>query len=139
MQPCEAKFREVEKQLDTSVECAIPALEASGITCQDNSSRSYHYKVGYLMWEQIFTREWDADLQTALVQVRLLYPEPVHPSDPVLINVWVSAEKYRPGQESTLKERTESKVQLEALLETGLEAVVIQQFKIGAKIVGQAL
>jgi hypothetical protein len=62
------------------------------ISIEDASLRNYHYKLDHLLWEQSLKREWELDLQTALVQVRISYFEPAAINDEPEILVSTSAE-----------------------------------------------
>ena len=139
MQPGEAKFREIEKLLDEAMSRATSQLESFQIDAEDKSIRTYHYKASYLSWEKLFSREWDHDIQTALVQVRLLYSEPINPDDLPQIYICRNVDKYRQGQVSSFKENKESNIPLNSLLEAGIDAVVLDQFKIGAGLVNHVL
>jgi hypothetical protein len=139
MYPAEVKFREVEQQLDMEIQSVTPVFLKYGIFVEDTSSRTYHYKVDHLLWERALKREWEINLQTIQVSVRISYYEPVTVNEQPEILVNWCAEKFYVGQESSFKQKSESKYSLSALLENGIDTVIIQQFKSGAQVVGQAL
>lgn len=139
MTPTETKFREVEKQLDAALQSATHVLQTFAISLQDTSVRSYQYKEAYLSWSYLFKRVWELELETAQVQVRLSYPEPIEIADPPQISVWLRAEKFRPGQESSQSEKSETTIPLSALLNEGIDAYVVTNVKDGARTIGQAL
>jgi hypothetical protein len=139
MTPIETKFREVEKQLDSALQSATHVLQTFAISLHDTSVRSYQYKEAYLSWSYLFKRVWELDLETAQVQVRLSYPEPIEVTDPPQINVWLRAEKFRPGQESSQSEKSETTIPLSALLNEGIDAFVVTNVKAGGQTIGQAL
>lgn len=139
MASTETKFREVEKQLDAAVQVAIPVLRDFDISVQDTSVRSYQYKEAYLSWSYLFERVWELELETARVQIRLSFPEPIEVASPAQIGVWQRSEKFRPGQESSQSEKSETTISLSALLTEGIDALVVKRLKAGAQTFGQAL
>ena len=139
MASTETKFREVEKQLDAALQSAIHGLQSFGISVQDTSVRSYQYKEAYLSWSYLFKRVWELELETAQVQVRLSFPEPIEVASPAQISVWQRSEKFRPGQESSQGEKSETTISLSALLNEGIDAFVVKRFEAGAQTFGQAL
>jgi hypothetical protein len=138
MSPGESKFRQIAAALD----CAARDLEAEmrvlGVTVQDRSLRQ-HERGEYLTWHLELTKCWDLDLETAQVRVRLLYLEPVDASDPPEIHVWRCAERFRPGQLSSVREVAERALPVEALAGSKLGDLAASEMREGAHVLGQAV
>ena len=134
----EVKFREAEKALDAAVRDAGAHLAAVGVGVQDRSLRQ-HQRGEYLSWIYEFTRVWELDVETAQVRVSLSFGEPVYATDAIEVRVWRCAEQFRPGQVSRIREVSETVVQLQALSDSRLGDLVVQEIEKGAHVLRQAL
>ena len=139
MASTEIKFREVETQLDAALQAATHVLRNFDVSVQDISVRSYTYKEAYLSWSYLFERVWELELETARAQIRLSFSEPIEVASPAQISVWQRSEKFRSGQESSQSEKSEATMSLSALLNEGIDALVVKRIRAGAQTLGQAL
>jgi hypothetical protein len=139
MADAEAQFRETERTLDAAVQAARPFLENLGLSIQDRSVRSYHYKADRLAWFQIFERKWDVGLETVLVQIFVTHMEPVKTGAADHVAIASRVQRFRQGKESALDKRSERSVPIKELLAVGIGPTVAQELERGAAIAGQAL
>jgi len=139
MPTTEHVFRRVEQQLDVALVAAKGVLAAQGVAANDESIRSYHYKADHLCWQQSFTREVNAGLHVAQVNVRITYLEPVEPGEPEHVRVFTRAQLFRVSQESTKDEKSEQTISLPELLHKGIASVVLERLQHGDRLLGQAL
>ncbi len=139
MDPKEAQFRTVEAQLDHAVSSAVAALRARGIDVADGSWRSYHYKVSHLRWAYAFSRTWELELETADVSVEFSYMELVVSGEPDEVFITAHAEKYRPGKESSISQRSTRSLEFRELIQRGIAVVALAELTQVAKAVGQEL
>lgn len=139
MDAVESQFRGVESELDAAIQSARPLLESLGVSIEDRSVRSYHYKADHLAWFQVLERRWELDRDTVLVQIFLTHMEPVAAGDPAQVKLATRVQRFRPGQESSIDKRAETTFRLADLLAAGLGPVIAAKLRDAAANAGQAL
>ena len=134
----EREFQQSEAQLDRLLAEAAPALAASSIKWTDSSVRSYDQKESYLCWRSCFEREWRKDLLIYQVRVWVTCSQPVHAGDGSVVSIVQRAEVFRAGQPSSVDRRAEHQIPLSAVTSAGLAAVVLNEIRQGASLIGVA-
>lgn len=135
----EKQFREVERALDELLRKAEGQLRSLGISIEDHSARTYHYKNDHLVWCFSFRKEWLVDIEKARVMTRLSYSEPVSPSDAPEIKVSWRAEAFRQGQESRIDKRNEKSYPLHQVQQEGISHLVTTATAEGSQCLQSAL
>lgn len=135
----EKQFREVEKTLDELLRKVEDQLRSSGLTIEDHSARTYHYKNDHLFWCYSFQKEWLVDVERACVTSRLSYGEPVGPNDAPEIKVSWRAEIFRQGQESRIDKRNEKNYSLQQVQQEGMSHLVMTAIEEGSSCLPNAL
>jgi hypothetical protein len=139
MSAVETQFRKSERDLDAAIRAAAPLLERLGLSIEDRSVRSYHYKADHLAWLQVVQRRWELDLETILVQVFLTHMEPTSAGERVDVGLATRVQRFRPGQESSLDKRSQTSVPLSELLRVGIGPTIAEKLREAAASAGQAL
>jgi hypothetical protein len=135
----EAAFREAERRLDALLTAAREALERDGVTIEDQSARSYHYKNQYLTWAVRLELTWQVSPERARVTVYIEHSELAHGRGAPELRVSRRAEVFQVGKTSRIDVRAERRVPLAVAEREGLGAVVRREIDAGTQEIEERL